>query len=233
LELRDVNDVIKTEVVNNNKIVNYNNKGWLLKDFLTRDEQIGVYKYTTKLSENSIEQKQMKDASDQHSFPLTYYNLVYTATSNCDYPAKLVDLGSKVWKTLQGNGDFTGKTKFVVNSVYAQAYKEPATMLIHKDKYCDWGISVSLGASCDFYFDGETIVLNSGDLFVADFSKYDHGVTKIHEELPGWFNDDSGCDVNTLGMHRMSIQIRDIDAHHFQRNDMMTIEEFKKMASKY
>lgn len=233
LELRDSDDILKDEDEISSQITNYNNKGWLIRDFLTRDEQIECYNYTINLSENSVEHAEAVNASDKHSYAITYYNLVYTGTRNCSNPYKLFDLGNKAIRLLKEKVGFVGKSNFTPNSIHAQLFNEKAKLAIHKDEYCDWGVSVSLGASCEFSFDNEIITLNSGDVFVADFSKVDHGVNKISDEPPGWFHDDSGCGVKTFGFSRMSIQIRDIDPQHFKRDNMMTIDEFKKMVTSY
>ena len=61
----------------------------------------------------------------------------------------------------------------------------------HKDSYVDWGVSVNLGSTTDFLFGEEIIKLNSGDVFVTDFSKVDHAVVKINENsAPDWYRDE-------------------------------------------
>jgi hypothetical protein len=39
--------------------------------------------------------------------------------------------------------------------------------------------------------------------------------------------------VRTFGMARLSVQIRDIDPVMFKRDDMMHIDDFKKMVKSY
>jgi hypothetical protein len=108
--------------------------------------------------------------------------------------------------------------------MYAQLFDIESAMAPHKDEYVDWGISINIGASCDFTFGSEKIVLNSGDVLIADFSKVYHSVDRIHESsIPGWFDDEN---IRTFGRARCSIQIRDIKR---TPDALMTNEEFKAM----
>ena len=177
----------------------------------------------------------IQNASPNHSYPISYYNLVYTGTSNCHEPTKFNELGTKIWNVLTDYKYITNfdKETFVPNSVYCQLFGENSTLALHKDEYCDWGISLSIGSSCDFVFGKDKIVLNSGDVFIADFSKVTHGVTKVHDNLPGFMDEETGCGVKTFGMSRLSVQIRDIDTSMFKRDNMLSIEEFKNMVVSY
>lgn len=77
-----------------------------------------------------------------------------------------------------------------------------------------WGISVNLGGSATFVFDEHEILLHSGDVFIADFSKVSHGVESVSESgLPDWFSEDM-AQVETL-------------------SPTMSIDEFKKMLKAY
>ncbi len=211
------------------------NGGLLVKEFLERDEQIEYFNYSTSLAEGSIELSNIKNASPNHATPIAYYNLVYTGTSNCAEPTKFYELGTNIWNIVSQYTEFTKfeKQTFVPNSVYCQLFGENSKISPHKDEYCDWGISVSIGSSCDFMFGEDKIVLDSGDIFIADFSKVTHAVTKIHDNLPGFMDEEAECDVKTYGMSRLSIQIRDIDNNMFKRDNMLSIDEFKNMIVSY
>ncbi|AYV82663.1 MAG: putative lanosterol 14-alpha demethylase [Hyperionvirus sp.] len=212
--------------------------GWLLRDFIPLDEQIGLYKYLVALSKDSKEQTELKDVDLSKPYPITYYNLVYTNGSNCsEPPRKILDLGEQVWQVLSDNEEklkFTGELKkpYGFDSVYAQLYDEKSTMNIHKDEHVDWGISVNLGASCEFVFGEEKIILNSGDILVSDFSKVSHGVTKIiMENIPKWFTPESeDPSIITFGRARCSIQIRSLNDK--ARATPLKREEFLSMINK-
>ncbi len=87
-------------------------------------------------------------------------------------------------------------------------------MNLHTDEYVDWGISLSIGNSCVFVFDSMEITLESGDIFVANFSKVKHGIKHINDSGPVWFQDgyeyDTDKYINTYGGARASIQIRNV-----------------------
>lgn len=230
LQLRHDQDIVSPLPDRNDRIQIFRdgeNCGWLIRGYLSRDMQIKYYNYTIGLSENSQEHKEIVDTRGFYGHPITYYNLVYTNTSNCQLPTELFDLGKKIWSELSIN------RPFVPNSVYAQLFGENGKIVEHQDSYCDWGVSISLGASCDFIFGNHTILLESGDIFVADFSRVSHAVPKIHDDIPGWMFDDSGCGVKTFGKVRMSIQIRDIAQENFHRDNMMSIERFKAILKSY
>ena len=208
--------------------------GLLIKDFLERDEQIDYFKEAINLSSNTQEHDNIPN-DPLHAYPITYHNLVYTGTSNCPEPTKFYDLAKDIWLIVNKYQHMTSftKTEFKPNSLHCQLFGENCKMALHKDKYCDWGISLSLGASCDFTFGLNSITLNSGDLFIADFSKVDHGVTNIHDNLPGFMDEETGSGVQSFGMSRLSIQIRDINEEMFKRDDMLTIKEFEKIMVSY
>lgn len=95
-------------------------------------------------------------------------------------------------------------------------------MNVHKDEYVDWGVSINLGADCDFLFGEQTIRLHSGDVFIADFSKVDHAVLKVYDNIPDWMNS-----VQRFGRVRMSIQIRYIKNKVPEK--FLTMDQFKNL----
>ena len=214
-------------VKNINNLININDKGYLFRDYLSKDQQIDMYKYLLELSKDSEEQKILledKDNIDKIK-PLTYYNLVYTGTSNCEIPTKIIDWAEKFWN--KEIGYLYPRQYF--NSVYSQLFGEKSKMDVHKDEHVNYGISISLGASCKFNFDGKEIILNSGDIFVSDFSKIDHGVSEIFREtVPGWFSNEINEDkeIQTFNKLRCSIQIREVKEID---NEKMKISEFRQM----
>jgi len=197
------------------------NSGWLIRDCLDPLKQRAFYQYTIDLSSESSEHREILTAPMDRAYPITYYRLVYTNESNCEEPHKWFQWSRELLEKLKIPGpdlDF--------NSLYAQLYGLEGTMKVHKDEHVDWGISVNIGASCDFLFGSNTITLHSGDVFIADFSKVDHAVLKIHDNTaPGWFTEH--CE--TFNRIRCSVQIR---AVRTLPDQLMTTEQFKSMLVK-
>lgn len=215
------------------------NGSWLFKNFMNREEQIAWYKYTLELSKNSKEQVELKSnqTSAKTAYPLTYDNLVYTGSSNCEHPTKWYVWAKELWDILADNSEilkFPIKESKTFDSFYAQLFGQNSTMMAHKDEYVDWGVSVSLGSSCVFQFGNFKLILNSGDVLIADFSKTMHAVDKICAGTePGWWKGENNevADqtdmLETFNKARCSIQIRDISkviSHKF-----MEIDKFKDM----
>lgn len=222
------------------KLVEYyeheNNAGWLIRDYFDKDLLFSLYTKAVALSHDSVEQKEIVDAPIDKAYPLTYYNLVYTGKSNCSEPVLWFTEAQAIWKFLHDHPAlrFTGgKQNF--NSFYCQLFGDHGAMAVHKDQYVSWGVSINIGASCDFMFGDKVILLHNGDVFVSDFSKVDHAVLKVHENTaPGWFSDDyidesSGIQVRTFGRTRCSIQIREV--HPIEENRVITTEEFKELVT--
>jgi cytochrome P450/alkylated DNA repair dioxygenase AlkB len=227
------------------------NGAWLLKNMLNRDEQVQWYKYTYDLSKNSKEQAELasQQTSDKTAFPLTFDNLVYTGSSNCEEPTKWYVWAQETWDILVDNADkikfpkMLGSSKGSTaelgpsknfDSFYSQLFPQNGTMVAHKDEYVDWGVSVSFGSSCMFKFGDHNIVLNSGDVLVADFSKTMHAVDKICVGTePGWWKNennevaDAADMVETFGKSRCSVQIRDISK--VLPHKYMEMDQFKNM----
>lgn len=209
-------------------------KAWIIRDFLSRNEEKEIYKYVVDISKGSKEHDEIKDSDASRAFPFCYYNLAYTKTSNCEEPEKVFKWIDKLWFFLQSKFELP-KYESGFNSLYAQLFSGSSTMDLHKDEYVDWGISLSLGASCSFQFGQEEFMLNSGDIMIADFSKTDHAVNAILDNTaPGWFgfadntDGDQIMDVETFGKARCSIQIRNVKA---DQTAVTNIKDFKKMLS--
>jgi len=211
--------------------------GWLIRNYLSTSEQLDLYNYTVELSNNSAEQAVLEQARGSESvkpfYPLTFDNLVYTGESNCQPPSRWYKLVDELWDTMLENEEVLGfpitdpkVVTFKSNSAYAQLYSKDGSMKTHKDEYVDFGVSVSIGASTEFEFGPHTIILNTGDIFIADFSKVNHAVRRICDDLPGWFDESISDKVTTFGMHRFSIQIRNITV---RPDKMLSMEEFKSM----
>ena len=219
-------------------IVDDTNSGWLVRNYLSTNEQLDLYNYTVELSNNSAEQAVLERATKDQTqikafYPLTFHNLVYTSESNCQTPDRWYKFVDELWDTMLDNEERTGfpitdpkVVTFKSNSAYAQLYSKDGSMKTHKDEYVDWGVSVSIGASCEFEFGQHTIILNTGDIFIADFSKVDHSIRRICDDLPGWFDEEISDKVTTFGMHRFSIQIRNITV---RPTELLSMEEFKSM----
>lgn len=197
-----------------------NNYGFLIRNFFNREKQAELYTYIYDLSKGSVEFDEISKSNIKH-YPLTYYNLIYTKTSNCAEPIMLHELCNKIMNSLRGH---TGVTNFVANSTYAQLYMPDSTLVAHRDSGVDWGVSISLGADTDFRFGDKTIKMFSGDIFIADFSKTIHAVDYVGDTVPGWWEQME----NTFDRTRMSIQVRDI--RNFP-NNLMSREEYFNMIS--
>lgn len=199
---------VKTFIKVDNYYIRKIETGWLIKDYFSVQEQINLYKYIVNLSINSTQQQEILKSSNKHPYPLTYYNLVYTGTSNCTEPIEIFETAKNIWKILC---NYDKLPIFEPNSLYGQLFSEDTVTKLHKDEGCDWGISISLGAKCEFQFGDEIINLESGDIFIADFSKTEHGINSISDEIPAWFDNDYEYEtINTFGKSRMSIQIIDL-----------------------
>lgn len=205
--------------------------GWLIKGLLDENSQKEFYEMTVNASNGSKEHIELastvNDTTVTH--PLTYTNQAYTGESNCE-PTSVspgMKLASEVWTMLHKHKRMLrfpsdiASPKF--NSFYSQLYPGDSTMNPHKDKYVDWGVSISLGASCMFTFGDHEISLSSGDVFVADFSKVTHSVDAIDPETtPDWFKQ-----CNTFGRIRCSVQIREVDRSNQEK--AIGSDEFKDL----
>jgi cytochrome P450 len=195
--------------------------GWLLKSYFSISEQKQFYEDIVKLSVGSDERNLVNNFSEERACPLTYYNLVYTHTSNCEEPRDIFSKCKGIWNILTEHYELP--KSYEPNSLYAQLFHENTTMSRHKDNFCDWGMSITLGATTILSFGNDTIELDSGDILIADFSKVEHGVVKVTDEVPGWFNDDYEGGIEVFNQRtRMSIQIRQVD----NSNEPISMDEF-------
>ncbi|OXA54040.1 putative lanosterol 14-alpha demethylase [Folsomia candida] len=204
--------------------------GWLLRDFISREEQISLYQNIFELSKNSKEHDEIWKIPSDKVYPFAYHNLVYTGESNCPPPTAWYEWAANLWQLLESDKklvSFSGPEIKGFNSLYAQLYGVGGSMKLHKDEHVSWGISVNLGASTTFVFGGEKILLHSGDVFIADFSQVEHGVEAVHEtSMPDWFSKESGI-VENFDRVRCSVQIRDIS--NLSERNFITREEFTKL----
>jgi len=53
---------------------------------------------------------------------------------------------------IEFNFSVDGREKYEFDSVHAQLYGAESFLKVHKDEYVTWGLSVNIGASCDFLF---------------------------------------------------------------------------------
>ncbi|QKF94706.1 bifunctional protein with cytochrome P450 domain and alkylated DNA repair dioxygenase alkb domain [Fadolivirus algeromassiliense] len=210
-------------------------KGWLIKNCLCEREQEEFYKYTIELSKDAKERAEIMTAKQERAFPITYYNLVYTGESNCIKPKRWLNFASYIWNMLLDHSEILdfpiGTRIYNFDSVYCQLFGYGSSMALHKDQYVDWGVSISFGASCEFTFGKDRIILESGDVFVADFNKVDHAVDRIIDNTaPEWWQSDCMKEM-TFNRARCSIQIRDLT--HTEPHDYITDKEFKSLVQNY
>jgi cytochrome P450 len=127
-----------------------------------------------------------------------YTNNVYTGTSNMDIPIELLNLSTDLYKECKEVTDDG------INSMYCMSMSDG--MCLHTDEHVEWGISISIGSSCEFEIDGKKMILENGDIVVANFGKYIHGVNRIIENtMPGWYEHSTN-----YGMKRFTIQLRNV-----------------------
>jgi cytochrome P450 len=209
-------------------------KGWLIRDFFTREqqEQIFVELYDSLDKNNKLtkeKEEKIMNAPKDKAYPFAFYNLVYTGESNIEKPENLLNIGISIWKLLESeiHKYYPDAKTESFNSMYSQLFCLQGKMAPHKDEYVDWGISISINASCDFTFGKTTIKLHSGDVFVSDFSKVTHSVDKINDNPPGWFNEENP-NFKLYERTRCSIQIRDIKK---TPDKIMNHEEFEVLVN--
>lgn len=181
-ELPFSNDVRKNVIPYNGREIIWEKLeegGWILREFLTREEQIHLCKDTIErlyLGRKSVD---IHSAYTKVSFPTAHHNL--TSETDFPYPEEWFKLSGKAWNIVSEHcKDFDGPNigdQF--NSFHAQLFHEQSMMEVNKDHHSNWGVSFNLGASILFYFGGRTITLHGGDVLIADFSKIDHGVRKV------------------------------------------------------
>ena len=152
------------------------------------------------------------------AYPILYDNNVYTKKSNHNGdPSLIYGTATETYKALRN--EFPELPDLVFNSIYCNVYTKNSSMKVHKDQYVDWGVSISLGASCEFLLGKDTIMLNSGDVLICDFSKVDHAVLSINEaSVPSWMEPVPEDRI------RCSIQVRS-EPHEYPKN-ILTEEEF-------
>ena len=214
-----------------------NNAGWLIRNYISLTQQQEWYQYTQQLSSGTPEHMALiaGDPDPTRPVPLTYYKLVYTGGSNCAEPVRWFNWAQHLWKMFHDYADVLQFPRDLYNdqyfnSIYSQMYHVRSTMRPHKDEYVDWGVSVSLGASCDFTFGRHRLVLNSGDVFVADFSRITHSIDRVHNNTtPSWFNDDNPG-VQTFDRARCSIQLRSVTLKSPEK--AVDMSEFREMINK-
>lgn len=206
------------------------NKLWLLRQAMPPEMQRVQFIDTVKMcaATDAAQLLLSGKVPPQKAFPIGYNSLVYTGQSNVVEMLDWKAYGQAVWTSLsQQVPGFPADEKKTFNSVYVQMYHKDGTMKKHRDQHVDWGVSVSLGASCQFQFGDKTILLHSGDVVVCDFSRVEHAVeTILTSNLPGFVNnevllldepsDDDDVDGATvrqlvcdLDRVRCSVQIRD------------------------
>ena len=217
----------KIYISEDKQIVEYPN-GWLIKGYLSNSEQLDYYVNISNMVECNEKVKQDK------VMPVVQYNMVYTQSSNCARPDQFINLGKDIVDYLNKKSQTFPKhlnKNYNFDSVYMQVYGQDASMKTHYDEYVTWGISLSIGKSCEMIFGNETIYLESGDVLVADFSKVLHGIKKVHTDGPQWFENEYEYDnnkfINTFGGARASIQIRNVSDCKIEK--VMTNTEFRNM----
>lgn len=213
-------------------------KFWILREAIPIQEQKNLYQMTLYRAAGTIPYDMLNDMKNNKvdkdvAIPLAYDNLIYTGSSTCslDFWMTFADQLYDGFNAELGGG--LEPKKF--DSVYVQLYNQKSSMKSHKDQYVNWGISVSIGASCTFKMGEHVVNLHSGDIMIADFSKIEHSVIDILDtNIPGWFNPETkeeGSYLETFGNVRCSIQIRDISKCP-RPDNIMSNDEFLAMLMK-
>ena len=237
--------VIPTEIIiNGNKVtiegIHSETDGWVLRNVLSKEEQIQMYYDIISASKDSGSHEKIMMMDPKVVFPITYYNLTYVDfPHNCAYPEKLLSWAENVWNLLRKTDgiDFP-QLDIKFNSMVAQSYTLDTVLANHYDKHVDYGVSLSLGSSCKFKFGTEEIVLNSGDLCIADFSKVNHGVPYVYDNTPGWLTDNEyelangyKLNIETFGRCRLGTQFRFVDKS--VGPEPITIDQFYELLESY
>uniref|UniRef100_A0A6C0C9Q3 Cytochrome P450 n=1 Tax=viral metagenome TaxID=1070528 RepID=A0A6C0C9Q3_9ZZZZ len=158
--------------------------GWILRNYLSREEQIKMYSGVTMASKNSASYEKV---IQNVLYPITYYNSV-DHTSNCECPTELLAWGQNIWNNI--NGTLMEKIDLPqFNSVTAELYNIDTVDENHHNEILTYGMMTTLGSSHKFSFDSQDIELNSGDILITDFRKVLHGIKCVLNNPPGWLND--------------------------------------------
>lgn len=204
----------------NNVLIQKVGDGYLIRNYLSKTEQVEYYNYMIDISKHAVEHVNILSEPTKRAYPICMWNNVYTGENNCDEPHKLIALGNKIISQFPDKINI----KFI-NSVYGQLFGSDGRMAPHYDQYVDWGISINLGASVLFTFCKDTsenpnnVVLNSGDIFLGNFAKNLHSVEKIYDNAPDWFNT-----VPNYGRTRCSIQLRNnTNTNLITKNEFMQV----------
>ncbi len=196
---------------------------WIIREGCSPGDQNGLYRQSIlnayPADPKNLFKKPLYDLvtgaiPEDIAWPIGWQNLAYTGTSTMDCTSWLKWANQLVKKL---DVDALSQTFSDPNSVYIQLYGADSSMKPHKDQHVDWGISVSLGASCRMQLGDQELLLHSGDVLICDFSALEHSVKEIMtENIPSWFNPevlenlekDSDDYYETWGRVRCSVQIR-------------------------
>jgi len=192
-----------------------------------------MYSEIVMASEKSGSHQRIEKHNPKTMFPITYYNLAYVEESNnCAYPEELIGWAQNVWDEINGTL-FPSIELPAFNSAVSQLYGTDTILPNHFDKGVTWGFSVSLGGSCQFTFDDQTITLKGGDILITDFSKVWHGIQSVTDNAPGWMTDGSinGYPIKTFGRTRLSIQIKYVNRD--TSPPPIPLEQFYQMLESY
>jgi hypothetical protein len=120
--------------------------------------------------------------------PLSYRNLVQlnpgTGTCPVEVCAEWFRRGAQVAAAMRRVHDDARLVGF--NSFYAQHLWPGATLPGRVERYATFGMSMGVGASCEFVYGGRVIVLRSGDVVAGDFGVH-HAVTRVEADTPAGF----------------------------------------------
>lgn len=219
------------------KIQRVGNGGFLLKQQLCEEDQIALYKRIVALARGSVEEKELRSIPYLKSaWPLAYWNHSFTKSHNCEKPCDILEWANKLFQKVveydhqhpsktQNDPQFRIPKETNIDSFGAQMYPSGGALGAHVDRGLLWGISVSLGASCLFFYGAENVVLDSGDVFIGCFGKVVHRVQKtLPETIPKWWKDDKELGIDTYGKVRCNIQLRDRSVY---TGEISTKAEFK------
>lgn len=226
-------DMINTEIyaeenifVEKNYTIQKIGNGYLIRNYFNEEKQIEIYEHLVDISKNSQEHLDIIKEPTKRAFPICMWNNVYTGTSNCTFPDKLIEYGNKIIS------EFPDKIGIKnIDSVYGQLFGADGYMAAHYDERIDWGISINLGASAVFTFGKDQnnninyVVLNSGDVFLGDFATNLHSIEEVMDNVPSWFTK-----TKNYGRTRCSIQLRNATNVKIEK---ITDNEFKAYLKSY
>lgn len=198
--------------------------GRVLRNALTAHEQRWLYEELRRMAQGSELLAAAERAADPNASrlpaPLAYWTHPYSRASSVGQPLRLLRWADELLRLAA-----PGAGGVRIDSMLAQVYFEGAGLRPHVDQDLSWGVGVSLGAGAFFRCHGDesaTVLLNSGDVVVAEFGLLRHSVLVMGSSTaPAWWDE-----VPNLGRARCNVIFRQAlsEAHQVALSEQRAIE---------